>query len=54
MTNFKPISCHWKNEKLSVNANVIDNATMYKMIVGSLIYLIMRTDLNYTPRGLER
>jgi hypothetical protein len=55
MVGYKPISVPLdQNGKLSVDAGeVLKDATMYKKIVGSLIYMmITRPDLNYTV-GLE-
>lgn len=55
MDVYKPISMPLdQNGKLSAHASdVLDNATMYKKIVGSLIYMtIMRPEMNYTV-GLE-
>ncbi len=55
MVGYKPISVPLdQNGKLSANASeVLEDATMYRKIVGSLIYMtITRPDLNYTI-GLE-
>jgi hypothetical protein len=55
MGGCKPISIPLnQNGKLSVDAGeVVEDATMYRKIVGSLIYMmITRRDLNYTV-GLE-
>jgi len=55
MVGCKPISVPLnQNGKLSADASeVLENATMYRKIVGSLIYMtITRPDLNYTV-GLE-
>jgi hypothetical protein len=55
MASCKPISVPLdQNGKLSANAGeILEDATMYKKIVGNLIYMtITRPDLNYTI-GLE-
>jgi len=55
MVGYKPISVPLnQNGKLSADAGeVLEDTTMYKKIVGSLIYMtITRPDLNYTV-GLE-
>jgi hypothetical protein len=55
MVGCKPISVPLdQNGKLSADAGeVLEDATMYKKIMGSLIYMtIIRPDLNYTV-GLE-
>ena len=56
MAGYKPIFVPLdQNGKLSAHANdVLENVTMYKKIVGNLIYItITRTDMNYIV-GLER
>ena len=50
MADCKPISTPFDvNEKMSAQVgNVLEDVTMYRKIVGSLIYLtIMRLDLSY-------
>ncbi len=57
MTNCKPISIPLEqNVKLSVNeGDLVEDTTMYKHIVGSLIYMtITRLDLSYAVGMVSR
>ncbi len=57
MTRCKPISIPLdQNVKLSANeGNLVEDTTMYKRIIGSLIYMIItRLDLSYVVRVVSQ